>query len=349
MDQPRYRSHRGAGALLTGLCLFASGVTGMAGCRTRATLVEEHTGDLEVEAPNDLKVVDYFPGDNVPGVPKDIQPYYFFNRAIDNPTELALALASAGVKTNIPFTYAMDFDNAGVTFIPGEPVYGANGDPSFDMRLEQGESALEASTFSTTFPTGLMFNISDELECTTFGGSSAQAKILNTYFEPGVYPLWIMVPNGVVSTTKLPVTTDLLLAPGYIRSSGTYRIYRHVGFSTVFHNVTIEGDGHFKGYEEGIFFPLDTPDKVVLTYMVKTSIEGTLDLKVSPPMIHDLKIWGVYPARSLLLLANESDSYAIAVNLVDLDVDLNGNGVNDSASFAATSQPQQIPPELWDP
>lgn len=346
IDQKRSGSHRVPWALVSGMCLVLV-LAGATGCGSRKTLVEEHNTDLGVEASNELKVIDFFPGDEIPGVPQNIQPYYFFNRAIENPTELALAVASVGGAANIPFTYSLDFDNAGITFIPSETVYAA--DPSFDMSLRLGDSALEASSFSTAFPPGLMFNISDELECTQFGGSAAQAKLLDTYFEPGVYPLWIMVPKDVTASTQLPVTTDLLLAPGYIRDSGTYRIYRHIGFSTVFHDVTIGADGHFRGYEEGVFFPLDTPDKVVLTYMVQTSIEGRLDLAQKAPVIHDLTITGIYPARSLLLLANESSSYAMAVNLVDLDVDLNGNGVNDSASFEVVSQPQQIPPELWDP
>ena len=323
---------------------------GFGGCHAERTLNEEHTVDLEIAAEEALRVVDYLPAPNTPGVPTSMQPYFFFNREVNNPEELQLAVTNAN-GTNLVYNYAMDFDNVGITFVPGTLLYGAENSDEYLITLETPSDPplVDDSNFLVTFPPGLIFNVSTDLKCLEFGGRGAQAKLLNSYFQPGVYPLWIMVAEDLDASTPLPAVKNLFLGPAYIRSSGAYRIYRHIGFSTTFSNVLIDGAGHFSATRDGAFFPLDTPNKVVLSYMVQMRIEGTFDLSVSPARINEMTISGVFPTRSLLLLSNESDAYATAINMVDLNVDLNGNGVPDSATFVASSFPEEIPVQNFDP
>ena len=254
------------------------------------------------------------------------------------------------------YTPVVDFDDAGVVYVPTITLSSISGYEDYHMTLEHmplensdTPPLVDDSPFTTAFPPGLLFNMSTELECTQFGGSAVQAASLNASFDPGVYPLWIMLARDLTAGTSFPFTTDLLMGPGYIRSSGDYRIYRQVGLATVFHDVTIDADGHFEATLEGGFMPLDTPETVVLTYMVDVRLEGDFDLSTSPARIFNLRMGGIFPARSLLLLANASESYAASVDMLELDVDLNGNGTNDAATFAAESAPAEIPPEQWDP
>jgi len=323
------------------------------GCRTEARLQEEHAEDLDSAAEEPLRVIDYLPPYDVPGVPSNMQPYFFFNREIGSPEELRLVVANnAGL--SIPYTFELDFDSAGITFIPDGMLYGYGNDADFSLTLEDGTAAsatplVDHSPFSILFPPGAIFNMSTDLACTVFGGSKTSAKLVNEFFEPGVYPLWLMVVEDVDASTLFPTSTRLLIGPAYIRPNGNYRIYRHVGFATVFRDVAIDPIGRFEAHADGAFLPLDTPDKVVLTYLVDISVRGTFDFTRSPARIRDFVLTGVFPARSLLLLSDQSDSYATAIKALSLDVDLNGNGENDACNFEARSQPEEIPFSQVDP
>ena len=322
-----------------------------AACRTEARLEKEHAGDLEAQAEDPLEVVDFLPPPGVPGVPSNMQPYFFFNRALKPEEVLALTVGNAPGLT-IPYDMVMDFDNAGVTFLPGAVLYGYGDEAEFSMTLaltDDSAGELAVSSFSVEFPSGAIFNMSTGLVCTAFGGSSASARLLNSFFDPGVYPLWLMVAENLDESTAFPATTRMLIGPAYIRSNGNYRIYRHVGFSTVFQDVRVESDGRFLATQDGAFLPLDTPDKVVLTYLSQISIQGRFDFDADPPRVRDFEVAGILPARSLLMLGDESESYAKAIKMVNLDVDLNGNGEMDACTFAAASEPEEIPPESVDP
>ncbi len=323
-------------------------------CNTEARLQEEHARDLEVAVTEPLRVVDYLPPPDVPGVPSNMEPYFFFNHELESVEELELAVSNAA-GLSIPYDPVVDFDGAGVTFLPAGMLYGYGNDDEFSMTLSlAGEPAgdlplVDRSRFSIEFPPGAIFNVSTALDCTAFGGSSAAATLVNNLFDPGVYPLWLMVAEGVDASTIFPVTTRLLIGPAYIRSNGNYRIYRHVGFATVLRDVAIDAIGRFEISIDGAFLPLDTPDKVVLTYMVNISVQGRFDFTTSPARIHDFSWSGVLPSRSLLLLADQSDTYATAIKALSLDVDLNGNGTEDACTFAVHSEPDEVPFESVDP
>lgn len=329
-------------------------VTGLAGllgaCSTQATLEDEHATMLAEATGEPLRVEDYYPSDGVPGVPKNIQPYLYFNRALTESEGLELTMEGLILGT-LPFSQTLDFDRAGVAFVPQGAVtpLELSSPMTFSVVAEAEQSLIDQSMFSAAFPEGPLFNMSTGLKVEAFGGSKAQALLLQSFFTPGVYPLWIMVPEGLSAQTQLPTSVSMYMGPAYVRSGGTYRIYRHVGFSTLFPEVYVEADGSFSAELKGEFLPLDTPEAVVPAWMASVSMRGRLDLTSDPMRIEGLELEAIVPTRALLLLAETSESYATAIQSLTLDVDLNGNGVNDSATFRVSASPEQIPVSLWDP
>lgn len=318
-------------------------------CNSQATLNEEWGYELSASIDEPLTLLDYYPAHNVPGVPREVQPYFLFNRPVRSTEELELfMLGTTGYP--IDFTLVYDFDRTGVAFVPTGNLYVGDELPSFemDLGLSSGEALMDTSRFSAAVPPGLIFNMSVGLSCEQFGGSYAQAKLLQAYFVPGEYPLWMMVAEGVTASTKFPVTTNLYIGPAYIRSNGHYRVYRSTGFTTVFPNVTIQADGSFATTLPSEFLHLDTPDRVIPTWLVQIEMKGTFDLTSTPAKISDLHIEGILPTRSLLLLSDASEDYAKAVSGITLDVDLNGNGTNDSATFEVKSAPEAVSPDEFD-
>lgn len=333
----------------TGLAMGAAAAASLMACNSHATLEEEWQAELDASANQPLRLLDYFPEPGAPGVPKDIAPYFLFNRPVDAYDSLSFSLPTYN-GTIKAFETIPDFDLTGIMFHPSGQLYPDGTETDFTMNLSLDDEALISPTgFTSTFPEGLIFNMSVDLKCDQFGGSFTQAKLLQAYFTPGVYPLWLMVPEGVTEKTTFPTTTNLFIGPAFIRSTGGYRIYRHIGFSTNFRNVTIQADGSFQAASAGEFLPLDSPNRVIPLWLTDLKLSGTFDLKSSPPRIQSFQLRGVLPTRSLLLLSNESENYATAVNGLALNIDSNGNGVNDSATFGVSSNPETIPMELWEP
>lgn len=318
-------------------------------CSTQATLEDEHATMLAEVTAEPLCVVDYYPADAVPGAPKNLQPYLYLNRALTETEELELAMDGLMLGT-LAFSQTLDFDRAGVAFVPQGAVTPLEESGPMSFTVSQAEQALiGGSSFTAAFPEGPLLNMSIDLHVEAFGGSRAQAMLLQSFFTPGVYPLWIMVPEGLSAQTPLPTSVSMYMGPAYIRSGGTYRIYRHVGFSTVFPEVYIEADGTFSVALEGEFLPLDTPEAVVPAWMASISMRGRFDLSSDPIRIEGLVLEAIVPTRALLLLAETSETYATAIQSLSLDVDLNGNGINDSATFRVSASPEQISESLWDP
>ncbi|MFM7204323.1 MAG: hypothetical protein ACKO6N_26390 [Myxococcota bacterium] len=324
-------------------------------CNSRATLEEEQQQAYESAEASPLEVIDYYPARDVPGVPRNIQPYFFFNRPVDE--TLPLALQFQQVQGNpVMFASQLDFDGAGMRFVSSSGLaFSGDVQANFELSLlEDTRVVLDGSEFSSVFPEGMLFNMTTGLSVEKFGSGVSQPHMLQAFFTPGVYPLWILCVEGLTSETTFPAVLNYYLGPAYIREDGTYRIYRHVGFSTIFRQVYVDASGTFQTEPENEFLPLDTPDQVVPTWMAQLQIEGRLLLsaeegKAEEGKIEDFQLTGIMPARSLLLLAAASDNYASAINTLHLDVDLNGNGIEDAATFAVKSQPVSISPSLWNP
>lgn len=307
------------------------------------TLESELAYTISQQASLPLTVVDYIPKPNVPGVPIHMEPYFFFNKPADMTTAALTLTDQTGIK-DFKFTQARDIDNMGLRFVPTLDVYADGGAMTMDFEVE-GAIQVVDSPFTTPFPQAPIYNASTNLVCTRFGSDPSHASQLTTFFDPGVYPLFVLFAEGLDNNMTLPGKVNLYMGPGYFRDNGQVRIYRYVGFATPILDVEVEADGSFTKSLDGAFFPMDTPDGVLLLYMVNVTIAGKIELGGENPEIVESTIGGIVPTRFLQILAAASSAYGTAVGLVELDADLNGNGTPDSATFAVRSNPTLIKPE----
>ena len=314
---------------------------GLVGCND-GTLESELAYTIAQQADVPLTVVDYIPRSEVPGVPIHMEPYFFFNKPADLPTAAITMEDQAGIQ-DFGFTQQRDLDNMGLRFIPTLDVHAQGGAMTMDFEVE-GVPQVVDSPFTTPFPEAPIYNASTNLVCTRFGSDPSHANQLTTFFDPGVYPLFVLFAQGLDNNMTLPGKINLYMGPGYFRDNGQIRIYRYVGFATPILDVTVEADGSFQKSLSGAFFPMDTPDGVLLLYMVNVTIAGKIELGGTHPEIVESTIGGIVPTRFLQILAGASSAYATAVGLVELDADLNGNGTPDSATFAVRSNPTWVEP-----
>lgn len=341
--RPSLRAAPGPALALLGLALATQ-----AACATN-TLEDEWLVTLQQTANQPLTVMDYLPRPDTPGVPRRIEPYFFFNKALDL-GDLDFAMEEVGSELTPDFLPTADADGLGLRYTPLEDIFPQTSLGLMVMDLDLGaEAVVSDSTFNMRLPEGRYFNAASELECTRFGGDPDHAKQLNRFMEPGVYPLYVMFVPGLSEATTFPATLDLYLGPGYVRDNGQLRVFRDIGFSTPMPGTEIAEDGTFRVSKSGAFLPLDSEEDVLLLYLERFEVSGRFSTNGGVPELEELSIAGVFPTRFLLILAASSSGYSVAVNTVELDVDLNANGVPDSATFAVRSHPTLLEPDEYSP
>ena len=329
--------------------LVALGLAAATGCSTR-TLEDEWLVTMEQAAAQPLRVIDFLPQPETPGVPRRMAPYFFFNKPPEDLGALALDMVEVGADQALTFTAEPDDDDLGLSFVPAQDILPKTeaGQMRMDL-LDPGAPLVEAAPFDLILPEGRYFNASTALACTRFGGDPSQANQLNLFMEPGVYPLYVLFAQGLDADVTFPTTLDLYIGPAYFRENGQIRIFRHLGFTTPLPGTEIAADGSFVAESEGAFFPLDTPTGVLLLYLERSRVAGRFVTTGDVPELAELTISGVLSTRFLRILAASSDGYAAAVSLLQLDVDLNGNGDPDSANFAVRSVPSLLEPDEYAP
>ena len=300
----------------------------LAGC-TANRLEDEWQLTLDQLAGLDLAIRDGFPADGADGVAHKIRPYVLLTRPLTDDERFDVAALITGTGHNDAPLVDIDDDAMGVRLYPDEL------DPdrtyAFDLSL-----ADAVTSFSTAPPPGTAFNMSSDLEVLSFGARAAQANTLNDLFEPGVYPLWVLQVVG----TAPPF--DLVFAPGRIdEEDPPFLLRKEYGYSGRLLDVDVAADGTVDHAQDGVFLPLWSAEDVILLYLEDVRLTG--EMAGDGSAIGTMTLTGVLTTRWLLRMADAGPSWRAAVNVVKPDVDTNGNGIDDSATFTITSSPTPLP------
>ena len=322
-------------------------VLGTSGCTLEQLSSEwgEASGD---QADLPLEVVDHFPRDGTVGIGSHIRPLVAFNRSL-LPEELE----------DLGEAYAFDSESHTVYTGPLVPGFesgvlrvdleGLHRDRSYRLDIplpSQGPDFGLSSDFDTSLPAGLPFNMSTDLVVAEFGANPAHADMLQGLIEPGVWPLWVLMVEGwpVQTVGSDPIPADFNFAPARFAEelASPYLVHAQHGFVSRMPGVMIDSEGWFEHYQHGVFLPLWSGEDVIILYLQDLHASGRLRMLDGVPRMQDLELHGVVAANWLLSLANYGGAWAAAVDLMELDVDTNDNGLPDAASFCLRSSPSPI-------
>ncbi len=326
----------------------------LSGC-TRADLADEWALTVEQLQGAPLELVDFFPADGTTGVAYRVQPYLLLNRPLHDDEARRLELGrvvdlESGLETTGPLE--VDSDGAGLTFEPDD-LY-RHRSYLLDVPLPTSDmgTGAETSTFETLQPSGASFNMSSGLKVEQFGGNSSHATVLQDIFIPGVYPLWVLElqdaeelgPGESSSPSAAPHTVDLSFAPALLdeEADEPFALHRDFGFVARLDSVEVDADGRFDHRQAGVFLPLWSADSVILLYLDDVRLSGRLNLDDGRPGFDSLRLEGTLGTRWLLRLAEEGPAWRSAVDVLEPDVDTNGNNRPDAASFVLSSSPEPI-------
>lgn len=317
------------------------------GAQVAAILADEWQVTVEQEAGSDLRLVDYMPADGIVGVAHRSNPYFLFNRPLSAAEEADvedLVLTEVGGDGRFSFPPEVAFDDAAVRY--GEDRLNRPDAYTIDVRLPTPGDAFHSS-FATDEAPGLDYNLASDMSVAAFGGNADNAATLGSYFTPEL-PIWLGKVTGLGSS--LPATVDfaLAVADGSRTSSRPLYIHRQYGYITRFEGLVIDEDGRFEQRLDGAFLPLWISGDPVLLRLTPITIRGRFELSGADAILSDFELEGVVSTRWLLKMASLEDPWPRLLDILSLDVDLNGNGIEDSATIHLVSQPVMVSRDLID-
>ncbi len=323
----------------------------MAGC-TEAQLEDEWELTASQLADLPLAVVDSFPADGVDGIGHRIQPYVLFTRPLTADEEGALGAGQILRLDNgatVSALVDLDSDGMGLYLRPDDLRRDRDYRLDFTPPGEARDVPL-SHVFSTDHPAGAAFNMSTGLKVDQFGRSAAQAQSLTDTFVPGVYPLWVMQIAGLPAQIDAPTRVDIVFAPARIDDDPgpAHFLKREYGYVGRFVDVTVSEDGSFSHAQEGVFLPLWSADDVLLMYLEDVTLSGRV-IPGDPARVSEMTLTGVIGTRWLLSLASQGGPWRNAIRSLRPDIDTNGNGIEDAATFTLSSSPQPIELDDIDP
>lgn len=301
-------------------------------------LEDEWAVTLEQMEGRPLVVADSLPPRDAVGIGREMAPYLLFSRPL-GPTE-SVTLTLDGPDGPVPTQPRRDSDDLGVRLVP--PLLLSDAQYTGTVQL-LGAPATPLD-YTTAAPAGPAFNMSTGLEVEAFGAGTGQLGVVNALFQPGVFPLWILRVDGLGEPASLAGPLEVRFAPGRIDEEVAPHHIVHVewGFVSVFSDVTAT-DGRIDHTAPSLFLPLWSSEAVHLLRMTDVRLTGTIsvDGAVSVPQ---LTLTGVLGTRSLRALSRASEGWRLAIDGARLDVDTNGNGVPDAATFTFSTTPTAVDP-----
>lgn len=302
-------------------------------------------GDLAEES---LALLDYFPHDGSLGIGRDIQPLLAFNRTPrdEELAGLGEALAYDSETHEVYSGPLVLAEQHAVVRVELPPL-----DPDRSYRLYSpvpsgaGDTALSAD-FETRLPGGSAFNMSTGLQIEDFGANPSHAELMQGIIQPGEWPLWVLILEGWPTTAvgDSPVPVSFSFAPGRIEADvlRPYIVHWQYGFVSRFVSVEVEPQGWFEHEQAGLFLPLWSGEDVITLYLEEVRLTGRLRMLDGEVRVESYRLEGVVGAIWLLALASYGGGWEVAVDLMELDVDTDGNGLPDAASFCFSSTPSPI-------
>ena len=314
---------------------------------TRSRLEREWEITVEQLAGEPLSLVDMFPTDGTAGAGREIDPYLLFNRPIQDAESDLLGGASLSLLDSgegLLGSPLVDPDGVGLRLRFGELQRHERYELSFVPPFPASRDPI-VSIFDTDPVAAHAFNMASGLAVQSFGGNPDHASLLGDLFEPGVYPLWILQVLGAdQATAGEPWRADLVFAPARWEPEEDFDFFlrREYGYIGRLLDVVVDSNGDFAHEQEGVFLPLWSSWEVILLYLDDVQVQGHMDLEPEVRLT-ELRLTGVLGTRWLLRLADEGGGWAEAVNVMEPDVDTNGNDRPDAATFSIYSTPDSVP------
>lgn len=305
------------------------------------------------------RVLAWTPGDGPHGVAPTARPLAIFNYPLDDDagefatfeeaeaSELALNVANLDWSP-LPRRRVGDADARG-DLVRWDTPWGADGELFAAELVTLGvDGDRVEGLYSTDRHPAPVFDLSVGLAIEALGGNDGQLAALNDLIEPGVYPMWLLQVHGVRGPDTFP-TTSVAMHLGPAMLDGDERLlHRDFGFHRGFAPVEVDEDGRVDHAADSLVLVMWSGDDAIPLHLTDVRFEASLSFDGDGELrLDDVRLEAVLGARWLLRLADGGTHWRTFVAACRPDVDTDGNGVEDAATFVITADPERVPEAGW--
>jgi len=296
----------------------------------------------------DLEVISMYPSDGSAAVPTDINPRLVFSDEIGENIGYEVLLHRGNIVTELSCKSISDPNTLDCRL--DEPLLG---DAWYRLTADLGpDGDLEGEgTFTTSDPHGIAFDVGPNLTVEQLGGNDAAVTVLEDLLLSGDDHLIMVMDRFVPNQHRLPWDGDWLLGNATIRenrASGELEaVIDEDGGLTISAEGTLHEDGGFVATTDHASLPVSIDGETVALTLDDVLLAGAFDVEEGDySAVHEVRLSSVVPERALDELAEGVPDWARVLadltGLIDMDVDLDGDGIDDAATFELTSHGRRV-------
>ncbi len=223
-------------------------------------------------------------------------------------------------------------------------------DPSQDPQPEAWPIEHH-STFSTTFPCGVGFNITAQnVQIVKLGSNEQLVDTLNNILSSAALDPVDLLFVDVLTGAEFPVDPfKIVSALVYPAGGGTYELDDDYGFSVGMEGCSLSTDGLFECGPDSFVFPIPLTDDTALNlYLSDATLSATVIDSGNINDMNEFDLKGIITENDIERILEEANLSGLS-DAITLDLDTNGDGINDAATAEATSNPAWIELDYCNP
>ncbi len=310
-----------------------------------------------------LRIISSLPGQGAMAVPRDTAFSFLFSAPVT--ADLAVfetTVTAADGETWVLEHPSLSEDGRTLTY----PPVGLARDTDYVLattmqassaQVAQPESwplSLEAY-FTTRVPCGIAFNIANGVMLEQLGGNEDLLGLLNDALSAAyLNPVALMFVDTYADLELPLLSVDIASGLAYYSDvpgeEGLFVVDDTFGFPVSMTDCSVAEDGALACGPQTFVFPIPITDATILNlYISDATITGTLVPYPGEGLdepdyvwLEDFRLAGVITQEDIDRIGEETGLSKVIDALLVLDQDLDGDGVEDAASAAATSEPYWI-------
>lgn len=297
---------------------------------------------------HDLEVVSMNPPDGSAAVPVNVAPKVVFSQDIPRQVDMIVTLHRGAIATELacrPSDDDMVLDCDLPEDLRPNAWYRVDVDIGADGEID-GES-----TWTTGDPEGLTYDVGPGLAVEQLGGNDSAVTLLEDLLLGGNDHLVLVLDRFSPGNHSLPWDGNFLLGNAAVHSdkrTGEFKaVIDEESGLTIATRGTLQADGEFTASADYASLPVSVDGQDIQLVLEEVWLTGHIPISEHDfARVQNVRLSAAVSRRALDDLAAAAPDWAQVIadvtGLIDLDLDLDGDGVHDAATFEISSSGDRI-------
>jgi hypothetical protein len=297
---------------------------------------------------HDLEVVAFHPPDGSAAVPLNTDPIIVFNTEIPDQVEFEITLYRGNVSNELNCHRT---DDPTVLECPLSKDLRTDSWYRIDVDIAANGEVDAESIWTTSTPDGLAYDIGPSLTVERLGGNDAAVTLLEDLLLDGDDHLVLVMDRFYPGLDNLPWEGNWLLGNARIRENlktgEMEAVIDETDGMTISTRGQLQSDGGFVTESDYASLPVSVDGESLQLALEGITLSGNIPIEEHDyQKVRNVTLTAAIPKYALDHLAETVPEWARLVadvtGLIELDVDLDGDGIQDAATFQLTSTGDRI-------